>query len=60
MHRRVRRWSGGLAAALFLVSVSLLTAEPRLLAASAPAHYVASARSRGAGGSRFASDAVRF
>ncbi|KAA9405429.1 DUF58 domain-containing protein [Haloarcula sp. KBTZ06] len=42
MHRRVRRWSGGLAAALFLVSVSLLTAEPLLLAATAiPLIYVA-------------------
>ena len=42
MHRRVRRWSGGLAAALFLVSVSLLTAEPLLLAATAiPLVYVA-------------------
>jgi len=42
MHRRVRRWSGGLAAALFLVSVSLLTAEPLLLAATAiPLSYVA-------------------
>ncbi|MDT3436967.1 DUF58 domain-containing protein [Haloarcula sp. 1CSR25-25] len=42
MHRRVRRWSGGLAAALFLVSVSLLTAEPLLLAATAiPLGYVA-------------------
>ncbi|MFB6222285.1 MAG: DUF58 domain-containing protein [Haloarcula sp.] len=37
-----RRWSGGLAAALFLVSVSLLTAEPLLLAATAiPLIYVA-------------------
>jgi len=42
MHRRVRRWSGGLAAALFLVSVSLLTAEPLLLAATViPLIYVA-------------------
>ncbi|MDS0221743.1 DUF58 domain-containing protein [Haloarcula sp. S1AR25-5A] len=42
MHRRMRRWSGGLAAALFLVSVSLLTAEPLLLAATAiPLSYVA-------------------
>jgi len=42
MHRRVQRWSGGLAAALFLVSVSLLTAEPLLLAATAiPLGYVA-------------------
>lgn len=42
MHRRMRRWSGGLAAALFLVSVSLLTAEPLLLAATAiPLIYVA-------------------
>ncbi|KAA9399149.1 DUF58 domain-containing protein [Haloarcula sp. CBA1130] len=42
MHRRLRRWSGGLAAALFLVSVSLLTAEPLLLAATAiPLTYVA-------------------
>ena len=42
MHRRVRRWSGGLAAALFLVSVSLLAAEPLLLAATAiPLIYVA-------------------
>ncbi|GGK67340.1 DUF58 domain-containing protein [Haloarcula sebkhae] len=42
MDRRVRRWSGGLAAALFLVSVSLLTAEPLLLAATAiPLIYVA-------------------
>jgi uncharacterized repeat protein (TIGR01451 family) len=42
MHRRVRRWSGGLVAALFLVSVSLLAAEPLLLAATAiPLTYVA-------------------
>ncbi|WP_336337496.1 DUF58 domain-containing protein [Haloarcula brevis] len=42
MHRRMRRWRGGLAAALFLVSVSLLTAEPLLLAATVlPLGYVA-------------------
>jgi len=41
-HRRVRRWRGGLAATLFLVSVALLTAEPLLLAATAvPLAYVA-------------------